>query len=58
MVASDPMSISVVSVKNNSLTLGITWCDGVVDDRVMENLAQDLDMFMKRLHEVGKISEA
>lgn len=58
MVASDPMSISVVSVKNSFLTLGITWCDGVVDDGVMDNLAQDLDVFMKRLHEVGKISDA
>ncbi|KAM0218005.1 hypothetical protein ACHAQD_007205 [Fusarium lateritium] len=58
MVASDPMSVSVVSVKNSTLTLGITWCDGVVEDDVMDNLARDLDMFSKRLHEVGKLSDA
>ncbi|KAM0343384.1 hypothetical protein ACHAPU_008564 [Fusarium lateritium] len=57
MVASDPMSISVVSVKNGTLTLGISWGDGVVDDEIIENLAQDLDVFMERLHEVGRFSD-
>ncbi|KAF4992329.1 hypothetical protein FGRMN_7241 [Fusarium graminum] len=57
MVASDPMSISVVSVKRGTLTLGISWGDGVVDDEVIENLAQDLDVFMQRLHEVGKFND-
>ncbi|RGP70862.1 hypothetical protein FLONG3_7318 [Fusarium longipes] len=55
MVSSDPMSISVISVKNGTLTLGITWNDGVVDDQLMEGLREDLESCLNQLHEEGDL---
>ncbi|KAF4951261.1 hypothetical protein FGADI_7607 [Fusarium gaditjirri] len=57
MVASDPMSVSVASVKNGPLTMGITWNDGVVEDKTMEGLVDDLAMYLRRLHETGIITD-
>jgi hypothetical protein len=55
MISSDPMSISVISVKNGMLTLGITWNDGIVDDQIMEGLRGDLAACLKQLHEEGDL---
>ncbi|RBR25474.1 uncharacterized protein FIESC28_01712 [Fusarium coffeatum] len=53
MISSDPMSISVISVKGGGLTLGITWNEGIVDEELMEALGDDLESAMKQLHEEG-----
>ncbi|CEI62644.1 hypothetical protein FVEN_g5173 [Fusarium venenatum] len=55
MISSDPMSISVVSVKNGMLTLGITWNDSSVDEKLMEGLRGDLESSLKQLHEEGDL---
>ncbi|EKJ74488.1 hypothetical protein FPSE_05238 [Fusarium pseudograminearum CS3096] len=55
MISSDPISISVVSVKHGMLTLGITWNDGIVDDKIMEGLRGDLEACLKQLHEEGDL---
>ncbi|KAF9765470.1 hypothetical protein IL306_002258 [Fusarium sp. DS 682] len=57
MVASDPMSISVASVKNGPLTMGITWNDGVVEDKIIEGLTEDLATYLRQLHETGIITD-
>ncbi|KAF4449616.1 hypothetical protein F53441_7183 [Fusarium austroafricanum] len=57
MVSSDPMSISVASVKNGPLALGITWNEGIVEDKVMEGLARDLETYLTRLHETGTVTD-
>ncbi|KAJ9418678.1 hypothetical protein QL093DRAFT_2390000 [Fusarium oxysporum] len=57
MVASDPMSVSVASVKNGPLTMGITWNDGIVEDKIIEGLKEDLATYLRRLHETGIITD-
>ncbi|KAF5245531.1 hypothetical protein FANTH_7283 [Fusarium anthophilum] len=57
MVASDPMSVSVVSVKDGPLTMGITWNDGFVEDKIIEELQEDLATYLRRLHETGIITD-
>ncbi|KAF5022502.1 hypothetical protein F66182_5474 [Fusarium sp. NRRL 66182] len=54
MVAGEPMGISVASVPDGALTLGISWNEGVIEDEIMEGLAEDLEVYMKRLHEKSK----
>ena len=57
MVASDPMSVSVASVKSGPLTMGITWNDGIVEDKIIEGLKEDLATYLRRLHETGIITD-
>ena len=57
MVASDPMSVSVASVKNGPLTMGITWNAGFVEDGIIEGLKEDLATYLRRLHETGIITD-
>lgn len=56
MVASLPLSVSVASPPGGSLTAGISWNAGVVDDKVAEGLAEDLLAYTTRLHETGKFT--
>ncbi|TFB05005.1 hypothetical protein CCMA1212_003222 [Trichoderma ghanense] len=53
MVAGPPMGINVVSVKGSKFTIGLSWQDRVVEDELMEWLAEDLTAFAVRFQETG-----
>ncbi|KAF4343919.1 hypothetical protein FBEOM_2154 [Fusarium beomiforme] len=57
MVSSDPMSVSAASVKNGPLTMGISWNDGIVEDKIIEGLTDDLATYLRRLHETGIMAD-
>ncbi|KAH0494571.1 hypothetical protein TgHK011_001188 [Trichoderma gracile] len=53
MVAGPPMGINVASVAGSAFTIGLSWQDRVVEDELMERLAEDLVSFAARFQETG-----
>ena len=53
MVAGPPMGINVASVEGSVFTIGLSWQDRVVEDELMEQLAEDLTSFAARFQETG-----
>ncbi|RFU76243.1 alcohol acetyltransferase [Trichoderma arundinaceum] len=53
MAAGPPLSINVASVAGSKLTLGLSWPDAVVEDELMDHLAQDLSAYIAKFHETG-----
>ncbi|KAF7548495.1 hypothetical protein G7Z17_g7023 [Cylindrodendrum hubeiense] len=56
MVAGQPVGLSVASPPTGGLSVGISWNVDVVDDEVVEGLAEDLLAYTTRLHETGKFT--
>lgn len=53
MVAGPPMGINVASVAGGKFTIGLSWQDRVVEEELMEQLAEDLISFAARFEETG-----
>ncbi|KAL7810831.1 alcohol acetyltransferase [Trichoderma gracile] len=53
MVAGPPMGINVASVAGSAFTIGLSWQDRVVEEELMERLAEDLVSFAARFQETG-----
>ncbi|PTB67719.1 hypothetical protein BBK36DRAFT_3727 [Trichoderma citrinoviride] len=53
MVAGPPMGINVASLAGSEFTIGLSWQDKVVEDELMEQLAEDLRSYAAKFHETG-----
>lgn len=57
MIAGPAVGVNVASVKGGMLTVGISWNEGVVEDELVDALAENLARFMRTLHESGRFTE-
>ncbi|KAH6610021.1 alcohol acetyltransferase [Trichoderma cornu-damae] len=53
MAAGPPIGINVASVAGSHLTLGLSWQDAVVQDELINHLADDLSAYAAKFHETG-----
>lgn len=57
MIAGPAVGVNVASVKGGVLTVGISWNEGVVEDELVDGLAENLARFTRTLHECGRFKE-
>lgn len=55
MTAGPPLGIAVGSVVGGGLTIAISWQDGIVEDKLVKELAQDITACTSQLQETGRI---